>query len=208
MIRIAVELNGVVRNVNKQILKYYQKDFDQSVDLDNVNEDDDPFKVAKFNSRKERNEFVYVDYPYEIFGCAKTMNKDLPTDMTYWLSNLTNYEDDEVKVILYSLNEESLTIQSTYFFLSRIGTRVREVIFPRSIDELIDRCDVIITADGKVVDEVDGRKYTILINNSINAEYKDKTDKNYNSLNEVMKDETLLSELYKNTHKDGKTGEE
>ena len=36
MITIAIELNHVVRNVNKQILKYYQKDINPELDIDNI----------------------------------------------------------------------------------------------------------------------------------------------------------------------------
>ena len=105
MIRIGIELNDVVRNINKQILKYYQKDIDPSLDLDEVDEKDDVFKYAKFDSNKSRNEFIYIDYPYEIFGCAKTMTKDLQVEMNNWLSELTNYEDDDVEIYFYSLNK-------------------------------------------------------------------------------------------------------
>lgn len=201
MIKVAIELNDVVRNINKQILKYYQKDIDPSLDIDEIDDKDDPFKYVKFDSNKDKNEFIYIDYPYELFGCAKTMNKDIQPDMTYWLANLTNYEDDEVKVIFYSLNEESLTIQSTYFFLSKIGTRVREVLFPRNIDELAERCDVVITANKTVIDELKDSKYTVLINNKTNEEYKEKVNKSYDTLNEAIKDESLLTEWYKFVHK-------
>jgi hypothetical protein len=198
MIRIGIELNDVVRNINKQILKYYQKDIDQSLDLDEVDEKDDVFKYAKFDSNKSRNEFIYIDYPYEIFGCAKTMTKDLQVEMNNWLSELTNYEDDNVEIYFYGLNEESLTIQSSYFFLSKIGTRVRKVIFPRDLNDLTKDTDVIVTANKKVVDFLDGKKgiYSILINNNINSECKDKTNANYDSLSDVIKDEGLLNTLH------------
>ena len=198
MIRIGIELNDVVRNINKQILKYYQKDIDPSLDLDEVDEKDDVFKYAKFDSNKSKNEFIYIDYPYEIFGCAKTMTKDLQVEMNNWLSELTNYEDDDVEIYFYSLNEESLTIQSSYFFLSKIGTRVRKVIFPRDLNDLTKDTDVIVTANEKVVDFLDGKKgiYSILINNNINSECKDKTNANYDSLSDVIKDEGLLNTLH------------
>jgi len=198
MIRIGIELNDVVRNINKQILKYYQKDIDPSLDLDEVDEKDDVFKYAKFDSNKSRNEFIYIDYPYEIFGCAKTMTKDLQVEMNNWLNELTNYEDDNVEIYFYGLNEESLTIQSSYFFLSKIGTRVRKVIFPRDLNDLAKDTDVIVTANKKVVDFLDGKKgiYSILINNNINSECKDKTNANYDSLSDVIKDEGLLNTLH------------
>jgi hypothetical protein len=198
MIRIGIELNDVVRNINKQILKYYKKDIDPSLDLDEVDEKDDVFKYAKFDSNKSRNEFIYIDYPYEIFGCAKTMTKDLQVEMNNWLNELTNYEDDNVEIYFYGLNEESLTIQSSYFFLSKIGTRVRKVIFPRDLNDLTKDTDVIVTANKKVVDFLDGKKgiYSILINNNINSECKDKTNANYDSLSDVIKDEGLLNTLH------------
>ena len=198
MIRIGIELNDVIRNVNKQILKYYQKDIDPTLDLDEVDEKDDVFKYAKFDSNRAKNEFIYIDYPYEIFGTAKTMTKELPVEITNWLTELTNYEDDNVEIYFYSLNEESLTIQSTYFFLSKIGTRVRKIIFPRDLTDLTKDTDVIITANKKVVDFLTDYKniYSILINNKTNEECKEKTNANYESLSDVIKDEELLNTLH------------
>ena len=123
---IGIELNHVVRNINGQMLKYYAKDIDPSIDIEEINDKEDVLeKYLKFPSKHDKNEFIYIDYPYEIFGCAKTMEKNLPTSITNWLSDISDIEDKEIKIIFYSLGEEALTIQSSYFFLSRIGTRVR-----------------------------------------------------------------------------------
>ena len=128
---IGIELNHVVRNINGQMLKYYAKDIDPSIDIEEINDKEDVLeKYLKFPSKHDKNEFIYIDYPYEIFGCVKTMEKNLPISITNWLSDISDIEDKEIKIIFYSLGEEALTIQSSYFFLSRIGTRVREVIFP------------------------------------------------------------------------------
>ena len=197
MIRIGIELNHVVRNVNKQILKYYQKDIDQSLDLDEIDEKDDVFKHAKFKFLTDRNEFIYIDYPFEIFASAKPMSKELPTLINNWLSDLTNYEEEYIEVSFFSLGEEALTIQSTYFFLSKIGTRVRKVVFPKDINEIAGEYDVIITANGKVLDFFDSKHhrdtYMIKIKNNTNGEYA--AHKEYDSLEEVIKDEKLLEEL-------------
>lgn len=198
MITIAIELNHVVRNVNKQILKYYQKDINPELDIDNIDEKDDVFKYAKFDSHRDRNEFVYIDYPYEIFGCAKPMDKDLPTKINNWLASLANEEDEAYNVIYYSLNEEALTIQSTYFFLSKIGTRVREVLFPYTPNEIIDRADVIITSNSSIIDHANG-SYTkaILINRPTNKDVKDKAFLSYDSLVDLIDDKEFLTKLKK-----------
>lgn len=198
MITIAIELNHVVRNVNKQILKYYQKDINPELDIDNIDEKDDVFKYAKFDSKRDRNEFIYIDYPYEIFGCAKPMDKDLPTKINNWLASLTNEEDETYKVIYYSLNEEALTIQSTYFFLSKIGTRVREVLFPFEPKEIIDRADVVITADGSIIEKSkDTDTKVILINRPTNKEFKDKAFLSYDSLTDLIDDKEFLKKIKK-----------
>ena len=38
MIRIGIELNNVIRNVDKQILKYYQKDIKPELDIEDIDE--------------------------------------------------------------------------------------------------------------------------------------------------------------------------
>jgi hypothetical protein len=195
MIKIGIELNNVVRNVNKQILKYYQKDIKPELDIDDIDEKDDVFKYAKFDSLTDKNEFIYIDYPFEIFGSAKPMDKELPMLMNNWLSELTNYEDDDVEVSFFSLNEEALTIQSSYFFLSKIGTRVRKIVFPKDIDEIKNDYDVIITGNKEVIDFFDGNDnvYTILIPNGTTDDCK--SAEKYDSLNDVIKDNKLLEKL-------------
>lgn len=196
---IAIELNHVVRNINKQILKYYQKDINPELDIDNIDEKDDVFKYAVFDSKRDRNEFVYIDYPYEIFGCAKPIDKNLPTKINNWLASLTNEEDETYKVIYYSLNEEALTIQSTYFFLSKIGTRVREVLFPFEPKDILDRADVIITADGSIIEKSkDTDTKIVLINRPTNKEFNDKAFLSYDSLSDLINDSDFLKKINKN----------
>lgn len=202
MIRIGIELNDVVRNINKQILKYYQKDIDPSLDLDEVDEKDDVFKYAKFDSNKSKNEFIYIDYPYEIFAAAKPMEKNLPTYINNWMAEMTNREDEKFMVIYYSLNEEALTIQSSYFFLSKIGTRVREVFFPRSIDEIWDKCDVVISANDDVLNTRPSGKQTVKIVNTLNKNKESDVDFKYDSMDDVIKDETFLDKVIENAKKE------
>ena len=201
MIKVAIELNGVVRNINKQILKYYVKDFDQSIDLDEVDEKDDPYKTVKFSSLKERNEFLYIDYPYEIYGCAKAMDKDLPRDLNNWLAELTNFEKEEIEISFFSLHEEAITIQSSYFFLSKIGTRVRKVFFPKDASEVADYFDLIIASSEEAVKSANEKnKPIILINNLVNEECKEISNYNYDSLTDVIKDKEITNKIYNLIH--------
>ena len=48
------------------------------------------------------------------------MDKELAPWITKYLVDLSNYEEDDVELFFFSMNEESLTIQSSFFFLSKI----------------------------------------------------------------------------------------
>lgn len=197
MLTIGVELNHVVRNINKQILKYYAKEFDPSLDWEELKTDVDIFeKYVKFNSKYEKNNFLYIDYPFEIFGTANTMEKKLATAITNWLSEITNIEDEDIRIIFYSLDEDALTIQSSYFFLSKIGTRVRKVIFPKSIEEVWEECDAVITARNEFFEkEKPQGKKIVLVNREFNKENKDKADLNYDNLSDIINDNNFFKKV-------------
>lgn len=197
MITIGVELNHVVRNINKQIVKYYTKEYAPDVDPDDIDDREDVLKTfAKFDSKYERNNFLFIDYPYEIFGCASTMEKKLAVKITNWLTDISNIEDEDIRIIFYSLNEEAITIQSTFFFLSKIGTRVRKVIFPKTIEEVWDECDVVITARDEFFEkEIPESKKVVLINRPFNKDCKDKAFLNYDNLSEIITDEEFFNKL-------------
>ena len=197
MITIGVELNHVVRNINKQIVKYYAKEYALDVDPDDIDDREDVLKTfAKFDSKYERNNFLFIDYPYEIFGCANTMEKKLAVKITNWLTDISNIEDEEIRIIFYSMNEEAITIQSTFFFLSKIGTRVRKVIFPKSIEEVWEECDVVITARDEFFEkEIPEGKKVVLINRPFNKDFKNKAFLNYDNLSEIITDEEFFNKL-------------
>lgn len=197
MLTIGIELNHVIRNINRQILRYYAKEFDPSMDWEELDDKTDVFeKFCKFESKYQKNNFLYIDYPYEIFGCANTSEKKLATKITTWLSEITNIEDEDIRIVFYSLDEDALTIQSTFFFLSKIGTRVRKVIFPKSIEELWSECDVVITARNEFFEkEIPENKKVILINRDFNADNKEKAFLNYDNLSDIINDNNFFEKI-------------
>jgi len=200
MLTIGVELNHVVRNINKQILKCYAKEFDPSMDWDELDDHVDVFdKYCKFKSKYEKNNFLYIDYPFEIFGSSNTAEKKLAVKITNWLSEITNIEDEDIRIIFYSLNEDAITIQSSFFFLSKIGARVRKVIFPKKLEEVWDECDVVITARNEFFErEIPEGKKVVLINREFNSENKDKAFLNYDNLSDVINDNEFFNKVGKN----------
>lgn len=197
MLTIGVELNHVVRNVNKQLLKYYQKEFDPSLEIEDLDDRVDVIsKYMKFKSKKQKYDFIYIDYPYEIFGCAGTSENKLAAKITNWLVNISNIEEEDIRIVFYSLNEDALTIQSTFFFLSKIGARVRKVFFPKNVKEVWDECDVVITANNQLFEEeIPEGKKVVLIDREFNKENQEKAFLHYGNLSEVIDDNNFLKQF-------------
>ena len=59
MITIGVELNDVVRDIKKQMLKYFKKEFGGDYDPDDIESSEDIFEKGyiKFNSKKDEKNF-------------------------------------------------------------------------------------------------------------------------------------------------------
>lgn len=195
-IRIGIELNHVMRNINKQIAKFYQKDFDETIDLDELDYKDDILhKVCDFNSDEEIIDFLYSEYPYEIFAEAPECSRMLSRDVNFWVRDLLNQKEYDIDVFYYSMKEFDLTIQSSLFFLSRIGARVREVRMPRNYDELHELGDIFITADPKVASFKDKGK--IVIKNNFNQEAVENADLVYDNMREFLDDDNKLKKIVK-----------
>ena len=187
--KIGIELNNIVRDLNKQIIKYYKKDINQSFDDKNVN-----YNVTNiidnidFKSKKAKFEYMYVDYPYEIFGCAPTTHRNLAVTINNWLISLGNKEDDKYDVKLFSLKEEALSIQSTYYFLSKIGCRVR--------DDITALCNkTIITLNERIIDNKPEGKVVVLINKDDNKNLQGKVDLHYDSLFDLISDTEFINKV-------------
>lgn len=200
---IGIELNHVLRNINRQLLKYYEKGVDPSMDSSEIDDKTNVIEnVLKFPTKKDKYNFIYVDYPYEIFGCANVCEKNLAVGLSNWLVDLENLEKDDLKVILYSLDEDALSIQSTYFFLSKIGCRVREMFFPKSESEVLEKCDCIITTRRSFL-ENDSDCKVILIKREWNEDLANKAFFSCENLSEVFGNTDLITKLYQTENSNG-----
>ena len=114
------------------------------------------------------------------------------------------YEENEIEVVFFSMEEEALSIQSSYFFLSKIGTRVRKVVFPKDFTEVENDYDVVVTGNKALIDNYLSKNdniTTVLITNTTVKEYEDNNDKVdlvYDSLESMINDDKFLSEIQKN----------
>lgn len=195
--KIGIEINNIIRDVNSQMLKYYVKDIDKKFDDSNVDTNVVNFiDKLGFKTKKSKEDFLYVDYPYEIFGCAKTMNRNTSASLNGWLTELENKGLRSDDVCLFSLKENALTIQSSYYFLSKIGCRIRNVFFPKDGATMWDRCDIIITNNERIIKSkpFNSNKKVVLISTNDTNHLKDMCDLVYSSFEEIVEDEDFFKE--------------
>jgi hypothetical protein len=152
--------------------------------------------VFPFPNRQEYEKFVYEDYPYEIFGCADSVSKELPVKFLEWQTRtLTNIDTDEpIEIMFASTMEFQLTLTSTYFFLAK-DYRVREMYMPTDSATIWDKCDVLITANPKLLLNKPDGKTSIKINTTYNTELE--ADYEYDSMVEFMEDKNNVEKLLK-----------
>lgn len=188
--RIAVELNNIVRDFNSQVLKYYRKEIDPSFDDSKID-----LKVTNlldelpFKNQAERNTFKQIDFPYELYGCAKTTSKHLHVNLSDWLD-----ENEGVEVTYFSIGESNLMIQSTYFFLSK-GSRVKTMKFIDNPKEIWDDHDVVVTLNKEIVNSKPSDKKVIVIKKNDNEDLQKKADVVYEKFIEILADKDLYKKL-------------
>lgn len=189
--KIAIDLNEVIRSYTSQFASQYKKDIDPYFDIDNANiVSSDLSETFPFDSDEEYQEFVYSDHPYELFGCAEPMSRQLQFRFHEWLGNdLRNVVDEngdpiDIDVMLVSPFEINLTIQASLYFLHKIASRVREYYFPKDSLTIWDRCDILVTANPWLLDNKPDGKISIKIKSSYNTESN--ADYEFESFMELM----------------------
>ena len=74
-----------------------------------------------------------------------------------------------------SPKEYGLSIGNTLFFLSKIGTKIREYYFPTDSLSIWEKCDVLITANPELLNAKPNNKISV----KIKMEYNNENEANY-----------------------------
>lgn len=171
--KIAIDINDVLRDNMGQFKKIYQKHINNLFEIeDNEITSSNMSEVFPFTTDDDYKKFVYIDYPYELFGRAEPVDQMLPYRFNDWLQNtLRDVDVDKVPdVMLVSPMEANLTIQATMAFLAKFPCRVREIYFPIDSSTVWDRCDLLITANPLFLNNVPDGKIAIKINMPYNKD--------------------------------------
>jgi hypothetical protein len=147
--------------------------------------------LLPFSSSEQYRRFVYEDYPFELYSKCPAVEKNLPRDLNYWME--FELMDDDIDVTFVSPMECDLTIQCTYSFLAKIGSRVREMFFPVDSSDIWDRCDVLITANPRFFENMKEGKKIVKIKKEYNKDYI--ADFEYESLMDIINDKEFIKKI-------------
>ena len=191
--KIAIDLNDVVRAYTAQFASYYKRNIDRTFDIDNVDVwTNDLKEVFPFESKQEYLEFLYNDFAYEIYGCGQTMHKNTGSRFGDWYKEMQDL-DEVPELCVVSTGEYDKTIGATHFFLSKIALKIRETHLLLKEEDVWDKCDVLITANPLLLSLKPEGKVTVKIDASYNVESE--SDFNYDDLMDFMNEPEIIEKI-------------
>jgi hypothetical protein len=193
--KIAIALDDVIRAKSKSILKAYKK-LNEDFEIENVDISTNNFKnILGFKTDKEYNKFLYEDYVFEIFAEAEVTEKMVDKRLNLWHIDLNNNEElkEPIDLTLVNPYEFNASIGFTHFFLAKMATRIRETFFPTNSVEIYDKCDVLITADPKLLENKPFGKVVVKIETDYNKEQT--ADFTYKGFMDFLNDEEIINKL-------------
>jgi hypothetical protein len=197
---IFISINGVLRNLIQKF-DYHYHDYFLSSDLEEdenetfeygkegIVQNDNLLKYYKFQSKEELDNFIFIDYPIEIFGHAGISYNTAFTDLNKFI-----YENKEHTFTLIGLDELGKAKPATLFFLSKNGFMGSNIKFTMSseIDELWKKCDLWITDEKRIIDSCPKNKKSIKFNTDYNQYFTNTLE--INKLTEINKEWLKYSE--------------
>lgn len=194
--RIAIDLNDVLRDFTMNFAKYYRQGYDHTFDYDELELwTNDPQALFSFKSTKAYEKFTYEDYAYELFGACPTCELQLTAAFNEWVTEtVPNIDTDEpIELLIVSPMEYGLSIPSTYFFLSKIGCKIRKIFLPSDSSEIWDKCDALITANPVLISNKPEDKISIKIETEYNKDVA--SDFSFATMKEFVGDEENVKEI-------------
>lgn len=199
--KICFTLDDVIRAKTQQLGKTYKQFVNPNIDLNSLEfPTNDYAEIFGFDGKSEYNNFLYNQYAYEIFAKAPVTEKMIDKGLNLWLLKLPEIAEDyegenptHIDTMIANPMEFNASIGYTCFFLSKMATRIREFYFPLDSLTIWDKCDVLITADPKLLENKPKGKISIKIETSYNKDLL--SDYTYDSLQSFIDDENIIKNL-------------
>ena len=196
--RIAIEVNGVLRNTLDKITQTYQKFL---IDKTDGIEQDGEFRYEmslpieslnlkehfNFQNEEEMYSFLYEEFPMEIFGHAQSSEYSTFNDLNELYLKLR----DEHELVIVS-DEIGKSKPATLFFLSKFGCQFEKIKFYSNytINSMWNEIDVLLTANPALLLNCPSDKFVIKFNTDYN-----KQSENSISIDSMKELENKLKEI-------------
>jgi hypothetical protein len=201
MKRIGIEVNGVLRDTFGKFRQIYEKHMIENYESENTNqtftmdmsgntsldgvEDDFTYEIIepidtfelknhfKFKSDEELYDFMFNDFPMQLFGHAGSTE-------TFTFNDLNNFytkNRDEYEIFIVS-DEIGKSKPATLFFLSKFGCLIENIKFysNSTLDNMWDTIDILLTSNPNLITTHPDNKvlvqYVTEYNKNINNKYK------------------------------------
>jgi hypothetical protein len=151
--RIAIDVNGVLRDTITKIQQVYEKWYIENphlpesgytYDIISPITSLDISQHLKFQNEDEVYDFLYTEHCMEIFGHAPSVAMSTFVDFDEFYK--TNRDKHDILIISDEIGRSK---PSTLFFLSKFGCQVERVVFYSkiTIDKIWNEFDVLLTAN-------------------------------------------------------------
>jgi hypothetical protein len=181
MIRLAIEIDGVLRDTYTKIEQIYQKYFIDELELV---DDDFQYRIKKpfdtpeyenhfaFKTEEEFLSFIYEEFAMQIFGHAPSSTLSTFYDLRDLQINL----QDQVEITLIG-EQIGKTKPATLFFISKFGCDVDRIIFfnKKNFDRIWNDFDILVASSPKLLGhqtKIPTIKYETTYNSNINIDDK------------------------------------
>lgn len=200
--KIGITIDGVVRDfITKFELvydKYYpviDEETGENITIERDIKDLELLKYFNFSGdtveekTTELNKFMYVDASLEIFGHAG----EIKLNSVEHLNQLHNMIEDMGHTPIIISKELNNSKPATLFFLSKLSSKVNNIIFVRDFDKKWDHVDILITANPTTLDTKPRSKVSIKVINHYNKDCE--SDYTIIDLKELVDDKKILEKV-------------
>jgi len=188
--KIGITLNEVLRDFIGQLAYTYEK-YIGSVDL---TEDQitnfDLIEYFKFDTIDKMNKFIYDEAALEIFGHADQLHDNIMNSFNNLIMDIEDEEEHEIEIVSREIIK---SVPATFFFLSKLSCKIKNIRFVKNYEDYWDGIDVLITANPKALESKPENKISVKINASYNE--SNSSDFTLDSILEFIKDEELRDNI-------------